>query len=91
MFKKISYHVLSHDNSEDILLATNVFISNENLGKSFFKRINNDLFFVFNEHKTEGIILCELSNSIWDKIYDNKVLLVEFSAIGPIAEYEIVL
>ena len=92
MFKKSSYHILSHENTEDVLLAVNVFnVKNINKKEVSFKRINNDLYFCFDKNKDIGVIFCELSKEFWEKVYKKNALLVEFGPINPIENYEIVL
>lgn len=91
MFKKMSYHILSHGNTDDVLLGVNVFEEEIDKNKISFKRLNNDLYFSFDEEKIRGAIFCDLPPELWEKVYSGRAILVEFGPVNPIEDYEIVL
>lgn len=90
MDKKISlgYHVLFHDNSEDVLIAINPVT--ENIKKSTFVKEGDSVIWNIND----GEQLYEFENigePLWEKVKTGNVILVEFTPVGPISEYIIVL
>jgi len=92
MFKKMSYHILSHENTDDVLLGVNVFEEKEiDKNQISFKRLNNDLYFSFDKEKIKGVIFCDLPPEFWKKVYSGHAILVEFGPINPVEDYEIVL
>lgn len=81
------YHILFHEKSEDMLLATNPV--KEKVETVAFKRQRDDLIWIVNSDKE--YLFKELESQFWDKVASGNVLLVEFSPVGPISEYLVVL
>lgn len=81
------YHVLFHDGSQDILLATNPV--KEKVEKFKFSREENNLLWTVNDKYV--YMFNDLEEPFWDKVLAKNALLVEFSPVGPISQYEIVL
>lgn len=81
------YHILFHDGSEDILLALNVI--NENVKTSSFEKREDELIWFVNE-KTKYVFK-EIGQAVWEKIKTKNAILVEFTPLGPVSEYVIML
>lgn len=86
-FNVKEYHVLFHKKSEDILLATNPV--KEKIESFSFERQEDDLIWIVNNNKK--YIFKGLESQFWDKVNLKNALLVEFSPVGPISEYVVVL
>lgn len=81
------YHILFHDGSEDILLALNVI--NENVKSSSFEKIEDDLIWLVNGKVK--YIFKQIGEAVWEKIKTKNAILVEFTPLGPVSEYVIML
>ena len=81
------YHILFHDGSEDILLALNVI--NENVKSSSFEKIEDDLIWLVNGKVK--YIFKQIGQAVWEKIKTKNAILVEFTPLGPVSEYVIML
>ncbi|HCJ8468578.1 TPA: hypothetical protein NV714_002332 [Escherichia coli] len=81
------YHILFHDGSEDILLALNVI--NENVKSSSFEKIEDDLIWLVNGKIK--YIFKQIGQAVWEKIKTKNAILVEFTPLGPVSEYVIML
>jgi len=81
------YHVLFHGKSEDILLTTNAI--KEKVNSVSFKREQDDLIWLVNDEI--NYVFKGLESQFWDKVSSKNALLVEFSPVGPISEYVVVL
>lgn len=81
------YHILFHDKSKDVLLATNAI--KEKVESVSFKREQDDLIWLVNNEKK--YIFKGLESQFWDKVSSKNALLVEFSPVGPISEYVVML
>lgn len=81
------YHILFHDGSEDILLALNVI--NENVKSSNFEQTGDDLIWLVNGKVK--YIFKQIGQAVWEKIKTKNAILVEFTPLGPVSEYVIML
>lgn len=81
------YHILFHDGSEDILLALNVI--NENVKSSSFEQTGDDLIWLVNGKVK--YIFKNIGQAVWEKIKTKNAILVEFTPLGPVSEYVIML
>lgn len=83
------YHVMTHSNTEEVMLATNA-VRRVEAGASFYRE-GNALRWRPDPSDPQGWSFDGLPENVWDAIRTGRCFLVEFGPTGPLTEHDVVL